>query len=175
MEVGGISSFFGIATDAANDPYNHGILNLDDNTNSIIISAPHAQRAYRYSESDNTHSRDLYTGAYAQILHEITGMPTIIAKYKSDDPNYYHAIPPCTITDEFLNNVGDLLPYKQKILGDKPRFAIEAGVINGWEKFVPSENFLGMKSFGESGPYKKLYEHFGITVANLIKMIKKNI
>ena len=65
--------------------------------------------------------------------------------------------------------------YKQKILGNKPRFAIEAGVINGWEKFIPSQNFLGMKSFGASGPYKKLYEYFGITTDNLIKMIKNNI
>ena len=65
--------------------------------------------------------------------------------------------------------------YKQKILGNKPRFAIEAGIINGWEKFVPSQNFLGMKSFGASGPYKKLYEYFGITTDNLIKMIKNNI
>ena len=65
--------------------------------------------------------------------------------------------------------------YKQKILGNKPRFAIEAGVINGWEKFVPSQNFLGMKSFGASRPYKKLYEYFGITTDNLIKMIKNNI
>ena len=65
--------------------------------------------------------------------------------------------------------------YKTKILGNKPRFAIEAGVINGWEKFVPSQNFLGMKSFGASGPYKKLYEYFGITTDNLIKMIKNNI
>ena len=65
--------------------------------------------------------------------------------------------------------------YKQKILGNKPRFAIEAGIINGWEKFIPEKNFLGMKSFGESGPYKKVYEHFGITYNNLIKMIKDNI
>ena len=65
--------------------------------------------------------------------------------------------------------------YKKKILGHKPRFAIEAGVVNGWENFVLSQNFLGMKSFGASGPYKKLYEHFGITSENLIKMIKKNI
>jgi len=65
--------------------------------------------------------------------------------------------------------------YKQKILGNKPRFAIEASVINGWEKFIPSQNFLGMKSFGASGPYKKLYEYFGITTDNLIKMIKNNI
>jgi transketolase len=32
-----------------------------------------------------------------------------------------------------------------------------------------------MKYFGASGPYKKLYEYFGITTDNLIKMIKNNI
>ena len=64
---------------------------------------------------------------------------------------------------------------KNKILGNKPRFAIEAGIINGWEKFIPSENFLGMKSFGASGPYKKLYEHFKITPDALKELIKKRI
>ena len=64
---------------------------------------------------------------------------------------------------------------KNKILGNKPRFAIEAGVINGWEKFIPSENFLGMKSFGASGPYKKLYEHFKITPDVLKELIKEGI
>ena len=49
--------------------------------------------------------------------------------------------------------------YKDSILGDKPKFAIEAGVINGWERYIPKENFIGMKSFGSSGPYKKLYEY----------------
>ena len=65
--------------------------------------------------------------------------------------------------------------YKEKILGKKPRFAIEAGIKNGWENFVPSQNFVGMESFGASGPYKKLYEHFGITVEKITKMIKQNI
>ena len=60
-------------------------------------------------------------------------------------------------------------------MGNKPIFAIEAAIINGWEKFVPTDNFLGMNSFGASGPYKKLYNHFGINSENLIKMIKKNI
>jgi len=88
-------------------------LDLGDNTNSIIISAPHAQRAYRYTESDNTHSRDLYTGAYAQILHDLTGMPTIIAKYKSDDPNYYDYIPSETVLYE--DYIGEMIPYKEKL------------------------------------------------------------
>tara|TARA_Y100000590_G_scaffold256415_2_gene287953 strand:- start:2746 stop:4725 length:1980 start_codon:yes stop_codon:yes gene_type:complete len=65
--------------------------------------------------------------------------------------------------------------YQKKILGNKTRFAIEAGSVNGWEKFVPNENFLGMKSFGASGPYKDLYKHFGITSEKLIKMIKEKI
>ena len=65
--------------------------------------------------------------------------------------------------------------YKDSILGDKPKFAIEAGIINGWEKYVPKENFIGMKSFGSSGPYKKLYEYFGITSSNLVKLIKSKI
>ena len=64
---------------------------------------------------------------------------------------------------------------KNNILGNKPLFAIEAGVINGWEKYVPKENFIGMKSFGSSGPRKKLYEHFGITKEALINLIKKRI
>jgi transketolase len=64
---------------------------------------------------------------------------------------------------------------KNKILGIKPRFAIEAGVIHGWEKYIPKENFIGMKSFGASGPYKKLYEHFGITAETLKELIIQRI
>ena len=64
---------------------------------------------------------------------------------------------------------------KNKILGNKTLFAIEAGVINGWEKYVPRDNFIGMKSFGASGPYKKLYEYFGITASKLQSLIKTKI
>lgn len=65
--------------------------------------------------------------------------------------------------------------YKKFILGNKPRFAVEAGVINGWEKYVKTDNFIGMKSFGASGPYKELYEHFGITSNNLSQVIKSEL
>ena len=54
-------------------------------------------------------------------------------------------------------------------------FAIEAGVINGWEKYVNSDNFIGMTSFGASGPYKELYKHFKISSENLIENIKKHL
>ena len=35
------------------------------------------------------------------------------------------------------------------------------------------QKIFGMKSFGASGPYKKLYEHFGITFRTLKKINKK--
>ena len=67
------------------------------------------------------------------------------------------------------------IEYQKKILGDLPLFGIEAGIINGWEKYLPTKNFIGMRSFGASGAYKKLYEHFGLTSENLINLIKNNI
>ena len=65
--------------------------------------------------------------------------------------------------------------YQNEILGNKPIFAIEAGMVNGWEKYIPSENYLGMSKFGSSGPYKKLYKHFGLTDLKLSNLIKKRI
>jgi len=65
--------------------------------------------------------------------------------------------------------------YKNDILGNKPIFAIEAGVINGWEKYIKNENFVGMSTFGESGPYKDLYKHFKITDDHLIEKIIKTL
>ena len=65
--------------------------------------------------------------------------------------------------------------YKKNIIGNKTCFAIEAGVINGWEKYVKYENFIGMKSFGASGPYKDVYKHFEITSDNIYTKIKKNL
>ena len=65
--------------------------------------------------------------------------------------------------------------YKENIKGNKPIFGIEAGVINGWEKYVKAKNFIGMKTFGESGPYKELYKHFRITDQNLIELITKSL
>ncbi|MDC0057898.1 transketolase [Pelagibacteraceae bacterium] len=65
--------------------------------------------------------------------------------------------------------------YKKEIIGNKPRFAIEAGVINGWEKYIDHENFIGMKSFGASGPYNEVYKHFSITAEDIYVKIKQKL
>ena len=65
--------------------------------------------------------------------------------------------------------------YKKELIGNKPCFAVEAGIINGWEKYIKHENYIGMNSFGASGPYKDVYKHFGITADHIFEKIKLNL
>ena len=46
----------------------------------------------------------------------------------------------------------------------RAKVAIEAGIEMSWRKLLGDKGrFVGMHSFGASGPTEKLYEHFGIT------------
>ena len=57
----------------------------------------------------------------------------------------------------------------------KKCFGIEAGVVNGWEKYINENCFIGMTTFGASGPYKEVYKHFGITADNIFEKIKQKL
>ena len=65
--------------------------------------------------------------------------------------------------------------YKEKVIEKNSiKISIEAGNIFGWEKYVaPKGISLGVKSFGKSAPYKKIYEHFNLTSDNVVKTAKK--
>jgi transketolase len=44
------------------------------------------------------------------------------------------------------------------------RVGVEAASPFGWDRWIGAEGvFIGMTTFGESGPYKDVYQHFGIT------------
>ena len=55
--------------------------------------------------------------------------------------------------------------YQAEVIGTAPvRVAIEAAIRMGWDRFIGEDGiFIGMRTFGASGPYEKLYEKFGIT------------
>jgi transketolase len=56
------------------------------------------------------------------------------------------------------------------------RVAIEAGVEQGWHKYLGDKGiFIGMSSFGASAPGKVCMEKFGITAQNVINAAKKTI
>ena len=56
--------------------------------------------------------------------------------------------------------------YRESVLPPAvpARVAVEAGIRQGWDKYIGSDGrFVGMATFGKSGPYQKLYSYFGIT------------
>jgi transketolase len=54
---------------------------------------------------------------------------------------------------------------RAQVVGNaKVKVAIEAAVRQGWDSLIGTDGiFIGMSTFGASGPYEQLYEKFGIT------------
>ena len=63
--------------------------------------------------------------------------------------------------------------YRAEIIGKaKARVAVEAGIEMSWNKLLGDRGrFVGMNSFGASGPIDKLYEHFGITPKAVVEAV----
>ncbi len=63
--------------------------------------------------------------------------------------------------------------YRDEVLGTAPRIAVEAAVQQSWDRFLrDGDTFIGMSSFGASGPAPDLYKHFGITSDAIIEAAK---
>jgi transketolase len=45
-----------------------------------------------------------------------------------------------------------------------------------WDRWIGDNGgFVGMLTFGASAPYQDLYEHFGITLENVVKAAKARL
>ena len=70
--------------------------------------------------------------------------------------------------------------YRKKVLpSGTVRVAIEAGVRQGWDRWLLGERgrdsksgFVGMKGFGASAPIDRLYKEFGITAEATVELVK---
>jgi transketolase len=63
--------------------------------------------------------------------------------------------------------------YREQVLpaACRARIAVEAASPLGWDKwFGPDGVFVGMETFGESGPAKEVYKHFGITAERVAQL-----
>jgi len=65
--------------------------------------------------------------------------------------------------------------YQSALMGKETiRVGVEAAVRMGWDRFIGHDGtFIGMSSFGASAPYKKVYQHFGITSAAIVQAIEE--
>ena len=65
--------------------------------------------------------------------------------------------------------------YRESVLpaGVAARVAIEAGVTDGWWRYVgTSGRVVGLDRFGESAPAGELFDHFGFTTENVVAVAK---
>ena len=64
--------------------------------------------------------------------------------------------------------------FKNEIIDkDIPTITIEASNVCSWEKY--SSNNMGIKTFGESAPYKEIYSYFNLTSSKIVELAKKII
>ena len=68
--------------------------------------------------------------------------------------------------------------YRASVLpAGVPRVAIEAGVTDGWRKYVGATDsksgaVIGLDRFGESAPAGELFKYFGFTVEHVVAVVK---
>jgi transketolase len=63
--------------------------------------------------------------------------------------------------------------YKASVLpAGVPRVAVEAGVTDGWWKYGCAA-VVGIDSYGESAPAPVLFQHFELTVDNVVAVVRK--
>jgi transketolase len=61
--------------------------------------------------------------------------------------------------------------YRESVLprGTRLRLAVEAGVAQGWERYVgPEGKVLSIERYGASAPYKVIFENLGFTVESVV-------
>ena len=66
--------------------------------------------------------------------------------------------------------------YRERVLPSscRARVAVEAASPLGWDRWIgPDGAFVGMRTFGESGPAKDVYEHFGITAERVAEVARR--
>jgi len=53
---------------------------------------------------------------------------------------------------------------------------LEAGSITSWQKYIKNKGLnLGIDQFGESAPYKEVYDHFNLTEEKITNLIQKKL
>ena len=151
-----------------------------DGPTSLVLTRqglPHQDRSERQIA-------DVARGAY--VLKDSEGAPDIIliatgsevalavgaaAELAADGINARVVSMPCT---DLFDAQSDA--YKEQVLpsGVSRRVAIEAGVSNGWWQYVgQSGRIIGLDRFGASAPASELFEYFGFSVDNVLKIARE--
>jgi transketolase len=126
-----------------------------------------AKGAYILRETSNKPDVTLFaTGSEVEIA--LQAYDTL----KGEGVNIRLVSVPCM--DLFWQQDGEYI--QSLVCNDSIKVAVEAGVRQGWDGLIGAHSaFVGMDSFGASGPIKDLYNHFGITPEAVIERVRKGL
>jgi transketolase len=67
--------------------------------------------------------------------------------------------------------------YKKNLIEENSLIVtLEAGSITSWQKYIKNKGLnLGIDQFGESAPYKEIYDHFNLTEEKITNFIQKKL
>merc|ERR1711981_474545 len=67
--------------------------------------------------------------------------------------------------------------FKRNIIDEESLIVtIEAGNVSSWKKYLGSKDIsLGIDRFGESAPYKKVYEHLNLSAEKIVLTIQEKL
>jgi len=151
-----------------------------DGPTSLVLT----RQGLPHQDRSDTQLADVARGAY--VLRDAEGEPDIIliatgsevalaagaaAELATDGINARVVSMPCT---DLFDAQSDA--YKEQVLpsGVSRRVAIEAGVSGGWWQYVgQSGRIVGLDRFGASAPASELFEHFGFSVDNVLKIARE--
>ena len=151
-----------------------------DGPTSLVLT----RQGLPHQDRNDSQIAAIRRGAY--VLQDSAGEPDIIliatgsevalaagaaTELAADGINARVVSMPCT---DLFNAQSD--EYREQVLpsGVSRRVAIEAGVSDGWWRYVGhGGRIVGLDRFGASAPAGKLFEHFGFSVDNVLKVARE--
>ena len=67
--------------------------------------------------------------------------------------------------------------YKENLMQENSLIVtLGAGSVTSWQKYIKNKGLnLGINQFGESAPYKEVYDHFNLTDYKVVSLIQKKL
>ena len=153
-----------------------------ETTPSVIVLS---RQKVPYINPDNSEKNKCRNGAYVVKITSHSSNVTIIAsgtevelglkvqnKLRENNIESKLISMPCI---ELFDKQSE--EYKKDLIEESSLVVtLEAGSITHWQKYIKNKGLnLGIDDFGESAPYKEVYDHFNLTEDKITNLIQKKL
>ena len=152
------------------------------NTPSVIVLS---RQKVPYVNPDNSKKNKCENGAYTINITSHESNVTLVAsgtevelalkvQEKLRDNNIHSKVISMPCMELFDKQSED---YKKDLMEENSLVVtLEAGSITHWQKYTKNKDLnIGIDQFGESAPYKEVYDHFDLTEEKVTNLIQKKL